>query len=193
MVASTCCGRRWLRAGSARVESLREHARALIEANLYLTLGTVGADGRPWTSPVYFSPGVDVGDFYWVSAVDARHSRNLSTDPGVSLVVFDSTVAPYRGRAVYAEGQAVELSGAELERAVEFYPRRDGRGAGEVGVEDLVGEYRMYRVTATALWVLCPREPRQSCAMHGRSDDHRASVFGGGDGSAEESHLQNRR
>ena len=34
---------------------LRAHARALLDANQYLTLGTICADGRPWTSPVYFA------------------------------------------------------------------------------------------------------------------------------------------
>jgi len=31
------------------------HARALLDANAFLTLGTAGPDGRPWTSPVYFA------------------------------------------------------------------------------------------------------------------------------------------
>ena len=37
-------------------DDLAAHARAIIDANLYLTLGTTDADGRPWTSPVYFAP-----------------------------------------------------------------------------------------------------------------------------------------
>jgi len=38
-------------------DELMAHARVIIEANLYLTLGTADSDGRPWTSPVYFRPG----------------------------------------------------------------------------------------------------------------------------------------
>jgi hypothetical protein len=37
-------------------DDLAAHARAIIDANLYLTLGTADPDGRPWTSLVYFAP-----------------------------------------------------------------------------------------------------------------------------------------
>jgi hypothetical protein len=30
-------------------------ARAILDANLYMTLGTADADGRPWASPVFFA------------------------------------------------------------------------------------------------------------------------------------------
>lgn len=53
------------------------HAQALIDENRYLTLGTISADGRPWTSPVCFA-AAGVREFSWVSLSDAQHSRNLS-------------------------------------------------------------------------------------------------------------------
>lgn len=152
------------------------HASAIIDANLYLTLGTVDPDGRPWTTPVYFSPGDDL-EFYWLSAVDARHSRNLAERPQVSLVIFDSTVPPYHGRAVYAVGQARELSGGDLDRGLGAYPRPDGR-ATPVTREQVTGPepYRLYLATASDMWVLCPREPRQPCQLHGLATDHRTRV-----------------
>ena len=75
---------------------LAAHAQALLDANSYLTLATADPEGRPWTSPVYFATA-ERWEFYWVSAADARHSRNLTGRPQVSLVVFDSTVEPYHG------------------------------------------------------------------------------------------------
>ncbi len=96
-------------------DELTEHARSLLDGNAYLTLGTVDADGHPWTTPAYFAAD-GLADFYWVSSPQARHSRSLAAQPSVSLVVFDSTVAP------------------------------------------------------------CPRESRQPCARHGRTDDHRVPV-----------------
>jgi uncharacterized protein YhbP (UPF0306 family) len=155
---------------------LAAHARAIIDANVYLTLGTVDQDGNPWTSPVYFAPSGD-REFYWASNTDARHSRHLAERPQVSLVIFDSTVAPYHGRAVYAVGEARELSGSDLDRALEAYPRPDGR-ASAVTREDVTGSvpYRLYRATASDIWVLCPREPRQPCPLHGLAKDHRARV-----------------
>src|SRR5687767_14531748 len=100
---------------------LAAHARALLDANCFLTLGTVDPDGRPWTSPVYFA-AAGLREFYWSSEADAVHSRNLTGHQHVSIVVFDSSVRPYHGRALYAVGTASELVRDDLERALEVYP-----------------------------------------------------------------------
>ena len=158
-------------------DDLTAHARALLDANRYLTLGTVDPDGRPWTSPVYFaSDGERV--FYWMSATDAQHSRNLAERPQVSIVVFDSSVAPYHGRAVYAVGWARELSGSDLDRGLEIYPGPSHRGGEPITRDDVteLSPYRLYRATASDLWVLCPREPRQPCSRHGLAQDHRTRI-----------------
>ena len=36
--------------------------------------------------------------------------------------------------------------------------------------------YRLYQATVSDMWVLCPREPRQPCPLHGLATDHRARV-----------------
>ena len=158
-------------------DDLAAHARAVIDANLYLVLGTTDPDGRPWTSPVYFAPAGD-RTFHWLSATDALHSRHLAERPQVSIVIFDSTVAPYHGRAVYASGEARELSGSDVDRALEAYPRPDGRGVTPVTRQEVTAPapYRLYQVTVSDLWVLCPREPGQPCPLHGLAKDHRTLV-----------------
>ena len=75
-------------------------ARAIIDANLYMVLGTVDDRGRPWTSPVYYAPE-RYRDFYWVSRPDALHSRNLAARQDVSIVIFDSSVPIGTGEVVY--------------------------------------------------------------------------------------------
>jgi hypothetical protein len=158
-------------------DDLAAHARALLDTNRYLTLGTVDPAGGPWTSPVYFAPAGG-RTFYWMSATDAQHSRNLAERPQVSIVVFDSTVAPYHGRAVYAAGEARELSGDDLDRGLAVYPGPGHRGGLPITRDDVTGPspYRLYRANASDLWVLCPREPRQPCPLHGRAQDHRTRV-----------------
>lgn len=160
-------------------DALTAHARDLVEANRYLTLGTVDADGRPWTSPVYFSAADDLRRYYWMSSPASQHSLNLAVRPTVSLVVFDSTVAPYHGRCLYAAGTATVLEGADVAPALASYPGPAERGGSTVAVEDVTGDapWRLYRAEASALWVLCPREPRQPCPRHGRADDHRARIW----------------
>lgn len=157
---------------------LLEHAAELLAGNAYLTLGTVGADGKPWTSPVYFAPE-GLSDFYWCSTPDSRHSHNVAQRPTVSLVVFDSTVPPYHGRALYAEADAEMVADADLERGLTVYPGSPERGGVGMTAADLTGSspWRLYRARASTVWVLCPRDPRQPCALHGRAYDHRAEVW----------------
>jgi hypothetical protein len=156
---------------------LAAHARALLDANRYLILGTVDARGRPWTSPVYFA-ATGLREFYWCSEADAVHSRNLTERPHVSVVVFDSSVPTYHGRALYAAGTAGELAGEDLERGLEVYPGPADRGATALTRDDVTGSspYRLYRARATDVWVLCPREPRQPCRLHGLAKDHRTRI-----------------
>jgi hypothetical protein len=157
---------------------LVEHACTLVADIRYVTLGTVDPDGRPWTSPVYFSADDDLRRFYWVSSPASRHSQNLAGRPDVSLAVFDSTVPPYHGRCLYGAGTATMLEGEELVRGLETYPGPAERGGSAVTVDDVTGEsaWRLYAADVAELWVLCPREPRQPCPRHGRGDDHRVRV-----------------
>jgi hypothetical protein len=96
----------------------------------------------------------------------------------VSIVVFDSSVRPYHGRALYAVGTACELAGDDLERGLQVYPGSSDRGATALTRDDVTGSssYRLYRASATDLWVLCPHEPGQSCPLHGLATDHRARI-----------------
>src|SRR5215208_7285338 len=42
-------------------------ARAIIDSNFYMTLGTADEEGRPWVSPVYYA-AEGYAKFYWVSS-----------------------------------------------------------------------------------------------------------------------------
>ena len=165
----------------SRHDGLAAHARELLAANRYLTLGTVSAGGQPWASPVYFSwhsPAADTWEFLWMSALDARHSVNVTARPAVSVTVFDSTVQPYHGRAVYAVGEAREVPPEAFDETLIHYPGPADRGGSPIVREDVTGDspWRLYRAAASELWVLCPREPRQGCPLHGIDRDHRARI-----------------
>lgn len=134
-------------------------ARTLIDASLYLVLGTADEDGLPWASPVYFAHA-EHRDFFWVSKPDARHSRNIAARPDVSIVIFDSSVPIGTGQGVYMTAHAEELAGAELERGIDVFSQRSqAHGAAREWTLDDVrppAPYRLYRATASEHSVLDP-------------------------------------
>ena len=95
-------------------------ARAVIDSNSYMTLGTADESGLPWVTPVWFAHS-GYREFLWVSSPEARHSRNLEARPEVSIVIFDSQVSPGDAEAVYVSAKAEKLSGDELESGIEVF------------------------------------------------------------------------
>lgn len=132
-------------------------ARAIVDANVYMTLATADADGRPWASPVYFSES-RYEHYYWISSPEARHSRNLAARPDLGIVIFDSQIPVGTGQAVYIEATAEALEGDDVEAGLAFYPGPPERGARTIAVEELrpPGPFRLYRATAAQHWILDP-------------------------------------
>ena len=143
-------------------------AREIIDANLYMVLGTADETGRPWASPVYYAVA-GYREFYWVSSPDATHSRNISVRPQVSIVVFNSQVPIGTGQGVYMSAVAEEVVGSDLERGIDVFSRRSlSHGGLAWTADDVQGQalIRLYRATAAEHSVL---------AKDGRPD-HRIPV-----------------
>jgi uncharacterized protein YhbP (UPF0306 family) len=142
-------------------EPLDEHeliarGRAIVDANLYMVLGTADEDGRPWVSPVYFAPD-GYRDFYWVSKPEAVHSKNIERRPEISMVIFDSSVPISTGQAVYLSATAQQLTGDERETGIDVFSRRSLlHGADEWTLRDVEppAPLRLYRATAVDQYVL---------------------------------------
>jgi hypothetical protein len=125
-------------------------ARAIIDSNLYMVLGTADETGRPWATPVYYAVA-DYRNFYWVSSPDATHSRNIAVRPQVSIVVFNSQVPIGTGQGVYMSALAEEVTGADVERGIDIFSRRSlEHGGAPWTADDVRGQalIRLYRATA---------------------------------------------
>jgi nitroimidazol reductase NimA-like FMN-containing flavoprotein (pyridoxamine 5'-phosphate oxidase superfamily) len=147
-------------------------AKRVIDANRYMTLATVDDDGRPWATPVYFTPD-RYRELYWISSPDAQHSRNLATRPDVGIVVFDSQVPIGGAEAVFMRGEAGEVpEPTEEECAIAFRPRFEGLAS--FAPQELMApaKFRLYRATVTEHWVLI----RGSDPVWGRGTDSRLPV-----------------
>ena len=136
--------------------------RAIVDANRYMVLGTAGADGAPWVSPVWFAHR-DHREFVWVSDRGARHSVNVVARAEVSIVIFDSTVPVGGARAVYMEAVAGMPAGAELERGLDVFASESrAQGLREWTAADVSGDarHRLFRAVASRHFVLGERDER---------------------------------
>jgi pyridoxine/pyridoxamine 5'-phosphate oxidase len=137
-------------------------ARRIVDSNIYMTLATADADGRPWASPVWFAHE-DYTRFVWVSKPEARHSRNLVASPQAAAVIFDSTAGKGASEAVYLEVEVEQVGEADDERWIGVFTRRsESLGWPSWSAEDVrpPAALRLYVATASALFVLGPNDER---------------------------------
>jgi nitroimidazol reductase NimA-like FMN-containing flavoprotein (pyridoxamine 5'-phosphate oxidase superfamily) len=159
-------------------EDTRSAARAIIDRNLYMVLATVGADGAPWASPVFYSTE-DGRDLYWISSPEVTHSRNIAHEPRIGIVLHDSrapvgTASPF---ALYLKATAEELQGEEALEGLRVIPRPAGRGGRSFAPEEVrpPAPWRVYRARVGEYSMICPRGEGR-CAEHGLDYEHRTTV-----------------
>jgi nitroimidazol reductase NimA-like FMN-containing flavoprotein (pyridoxamine 5'-phosphate oxidase superfamily) len=151
---------------------LEARVRRIIDGNRYMTIATIDDDGRPWATPVYFSPG-GYQDMYWISSPETKHSRNIAIRPDVSIVVFDSRVAIGDAKACYMQARAEEVAEPTDEQcAIAFRPRFEG--VKRFGPDELrdPAKLRLYRANVSRHWVLI----RADDPVWGRGTDSRIAV-----------------
>jgi pyridoxine/pyridoxamine 5'-phosphate oxidase len=137
-------------------------ARAVIDSNSYMTLGTADESGRPWVSPVWFAHS-GYREFFWVSSPDARHSRNLAARPDLAIVIFDSQVPEFGAEAVYISASAEQLADDALERGIEVFARKsEADGLPPWSRADVEGsaKHRLYRAVASEHYSLNQHDER---------------------------------
>lgn len=149
------------------MSDLTEELTKILFSSSFMTLATSDRDGLPWVTPVEFVCD-EAMRFYWVSLVDARHSRNVRANPRAALAIYDSRQTPgvrAMAQGLYAEGSVEELHAADFEAARPSLRRWiDWRDAGlgapraPAGADPSGDEtrWRQYRLTVTKLYALDP-------------------------------------
>lgn len=143
-------------------EELEAVARAIIDENRYMALGTADEDGAPWVSPVWYAPA-GYREFFWVSSPDARHSHNIAARPEIAIVIFDSRAPVGSGQGVYMSAVAEQVEEAELERGMGIFSRRcELQGIRPWSQADVrpPARHRLYRAAASEHFVLDSRDRR---------------------------------
>ena len=115
-------------------------ARRLLDASTLCAIATVSPGGRAHINTAYFAwgPGFEI---VWLSAPDARHSRNVRANASGAVAVFRSTQT-WGGsdRGIQLFGRARELRGRAALDAQRLYARRFRAYEGELPA------FRFYRL-----------------------------------------------
>lgn len=151
---------------------LETMAKRILDSNRYMTIGTVGGDGHPWVTPVYFTPD-RYRQMFWISDPEARHSLNIAARSEVSIVVFDSSVPVGGAEAVYMRAEAEQVSEPTSDDCAAAFRQRF-ETIMVLTPEELQppARLRLYRADVTQHWVLI----RGSDPVWGRGIDSRLEV-----------------
>src|SRR5688500_13438731 len=89
---------------------LKAVTRRLLDASKLCAIATVSADGTAHINTAYFAWS-SAFEIVWISAPEARHSRNIRLRPSTAIAVFDSTQS-WGGsdRGIQLSGLAREVS-----------------------------------------------------------------------------------
>jgi uncharacterized protein YhbP (UPF0306 family) len=125
---------------------LASAARRLVDASPLCAIATVSPGGRAHVNTAYFAWD-DALAIVWLSAPEARHSRNVRERPSTAIAVFDSH-QKWGGldHGIQLFGSARELRGAAAREADRLYRHRF-REAAAADLET----YRYYRLRPRSL------------------------------------------
>jgi hypothetical protein len=139
--------------------SANQVARSILDTVAYMVLATADGDGVPWASPVWFASDGH-HDLYWISAPDARHSRNIAARAEIGIVVFNSTTVPATRQALYLEATATRVDDPDaITHGVEVFTRVSvDQGLGELTIDEVTNgaAFRLYHAHAHSHWILDP-------------------------------------
>jgi uncharacterized protein YhbP (UPF0306 family) len=141
---------------------LAENARAIVDAQLFMVLGTADRAGEPWASPVYYAHA-NYRELFWVSPPDATHSRNIEVRPELAVVIFDSSVPINAGQGVYMSALAKQLGPEECAEGLRVFSERSlAHGGAKWTLDDVMppARHRLYRATAMRQYVLDEHDNR---------------------------------
>ncbi|MCL4365342.1 MAG: pyridoxamine 5'-phosphate oxidase family protein [Candidatus Marsarchaeota archaeon] len=124
-----------------------------------MVVGTSTKDGNPWVAPVLFVYDKDY-TIYFLSAVDARHSKNLLENANVSISIFDSGQKMGTDNGIQAVGKVSLVEKEEIRKVITLYckklfPDSEMEPTKRYVPEEYLGasEFRFFRIKLTDTYV----------------------------------------
>lgn len=132
-------------------ESLLNLAKKIISENIHITIATSTKSGVPWNTPI-FAAYDETYNFYWCSSQDSQHSKNMSENNNVFIVIFDSRGR--EGQGVYIQAKAFEITDKiELGKALSLYYKRKGEETKPINDFLQESPRRLYKAVPENVWI----------------------------------------
>jgi uncharacterized protein YhbP (UPF0306 family) len=139
-------------------------SRRLLDEAKFLTLATVSTDGQPWSAVLQYAWLADPLRFLFGSAIQARHSRDITTRPLVSGSLFMTGGSLLAVDGAQFSGTCRELPGEDVLRYhATFYdavlPDARDRAEWTLPPSALIApaEHRLYVIEVEQWWLVDTR------------------------------------
>ncbi len=136
-----------------------EKAKRILDNCTYMVIGTSTKRGTPWVAPVLFVYDNDF-NIYFLSAVDALHSKNILENADVAISIFDSRQEIGVSEGIQASGKASLVEKGDIENAITLYckkvfPDSDMKPTKRYVPENYLGsaEFRFFKIKLAAAYV----------------------------------------
>jgi nitroimidazol reductase NimA-like FMN-containing flavoprotein (pyridoxamine 5'-phosphate oxidase superfamily) len=155
----------------------QQRAQRLIDESDHMIIATVGADGAPWATPVFYVADQN-HDLYWMSEQSSRHSVNIRSTGTAAIVIFE--VEPGRPvDGVYISAESAELvEPEEIKTGIEILARKPQPNKWVIqSIDDVTGEapWRIYRAHPITIEVRANAVENGKAVARRESAEFRAS------------------
>ena len=130
-----------------------QRAKDIISQIEYATLATADRTGQPWNSPVNIACD-DSYNFYWISPAAAQHTQNITENPRVFLVIYDSRASQGEREGVYIKALASTVEDKqEVAKALELQARRRKKSIEDMNLWYESSNLKIYKASPQQIWV----------------------------------------
>jgi uncharacterized protein YhbP (UPF0306 family) len=104
-------------------KSYEDKAESIIKHNMYMSISTCDMENKPWVATVFYVHDKNY-NFYFLSAVDSRHAKDLLANPNVAFSIFNSGQPIGISDGVQGEGVASLVDLKDIKKIIELYAEK---------------------------------------------------------------------
>ncbi len=139
---------------------MKKEAELMLSNNKYMALATIDKNCNPWSNAIFYAYSDDIKTFYFISAVDSKHSENIKSNSHISGIIYDSNQPIGKTEEIKIEGKALPVWDKELKEVIKIYKERlkaksDVKTDLDYDINDYANgaEFRFFKIEIENLYV----------------------------------------